>query len=757
MGEHGRQAGLGTFAGVFTPAVLTILGLILFRRLGYVVGGGGVAGALGILLLAAAIALLTTISLAAIATNFRVKGGGDYYLISRSLGVEFGAAIGVVLYLAQSISIAFYCVGLGESLAEILPDAWFTDPRLMAAAAAVVLFVFAWAGADVATRLQYGIMAILGLAIASFFVGAAGLFSWETLAHNWLARPEGAPSLWTLFALFFPAITGFTQGVSMSGDLRDPQRSLPTGTFAAVGVAVGVYVGAIVAFGGAMPADELLRRYDAMARVSAVPGLVHAGVVAATLSSALASFLGAPRILQAMAGDRVFPVLDPFAKGHGPAGNPRRGTLLSGGIALACIGVGGIDVIAPVVSMFFLISYGLLNYATAFEARANSPSFRPRFRFFHYRASLAGAAGCFLAMVMISPAATAVAVVVVLAIHHYVDRLERPERWADAKRDHYFQRLRRNLLALAREEEHPRSWRPRILIFSEDAAHRARLLRFASWIEGDAGITSVVKLLEGRRERMPRRPEQERERLQQAVDAAGVAAFAFTVAAPDPAVAVQTVLQSHGLGPLRPNIALLGQLHAIGSEEDPGEHRRHVREFARQVRAITRIGVNVVVVETSEEDWEAVETRPSAERSIDVWWEDDESSRLMLLLAYMMTRTADWAEARLRVLTPATRRSARRKRVALEETLRSVRIEAEPEVMSSWSPEELVARSRDACVVFLPLRLERLAFKDPFGRPIDELLRALPLVAMVAAAEDVELDAEPDMPEVDEAEESPRD
>ncbi|MFW5989202.1 MAG: amino acid permease, partial [Desulfosudaceae bacterium] len=160
---------LGTFAGVFTPSILTILGIILFLRLGYVVGNAGLLGALVIIGLANLISVLTSVSLAAIATNLKVKGGGDYYLISRTLGLEFGGAIGIVLFLAQSVSIAFYSIGFGEVLAHLIPFSMKGLPQIIAAGAVLLLFVFAWLGADWAAKFQSLIMIILFAAILSFF------------------------------------------------------------------------------------------------------------------------------------------------------------------------------------------------------------------------------------------------------------------------------------------------------------------------------------------------------------------------------------------------------------------------------------------------------------------------------------------------------------------------------------------------------------------------------------------------------------
>jgi amino acid transporter len=347
--EVSQRGTLGTFGGVFTPSILTILGIILFLRLGYVVGNAGLARALMIIGLANAISVLTSISLSAVATNLRVKGGGDYYLISRTLGLEFGGAIGIVLFLAQSVSVAFYCIGFGEAITTMVPNEFNLSPQIVAAMAVSFLFIFAWLGADWATRFQYVVMALLGLALFSFFAG--GLAGWEAEMLSRNRTTTSAVPFWVLFAIFFPAVTGFTQGVSMSGDLKDPGLSLPLGTFCAVGISIVIYFAVALVFAGSLPNNILASDYGAMRQVARFGFLIDAGVIAATLSSAMASFLGAPRILQSLAGDRIIPVLNLFAKGYGPQENPRRGVLLSTFIAFVTIALGNLNVIAPVVSM----------------------------------------------------------------------------------------------------------------------------------------------------------------------------------------------------------------------------------------------------------------------------------------------------------------------------------------------------------------------------------------------------------------------
>jgi amino acid transporter len=734
---------LGTFAGVFTPSVLTILGLILFRRLGFVVGAAGTADVLLIIVFANLISILTSTSLSAIATNMHVKSGGDYYLISRSLGAEFGGALGIVLFLAQAISVAFYCIGFAEGLTAILPETWPLLGTVLAAAAVLFLFIFAWLGSDWATRLQYVVMTALVAALASFFLGGALHFSSDTLQANWAQGASDGLDFWILFALFFPAVTGFTQGVSMSGDLADPGRSLPVGTFSAIGVSFVVYVVAALLLAGSLSNAELVTGYDSMDRVAAFQPLITLGVVAATLSSGLASFLGAPRILQALAADRVFPLLSPLAHGHGPANNPRRAVLLTLAIALFVVSLGGINLIAPIVSMFFLISYGLLNYATALEARAQSPSFRPRFRWFHYRTSLAGAALCLGVMLMISPWASAVALALLFVLYQYVQRLAPPHRWADSRRDHHFHEVRTHLLAMDKEPLHPRNWRAHLLVFSDEPRRRAALVEFATSIEGGAGLTTVVRILEGSGEQIISACRDEQKQLQADIDAHGPRAFALVVAGPSIETAAATLIQSYGIGPIRANTILLNWL-----EEQPDggaatdDHSE--RLFVRTLRAAARLGMNIVVLDAKEQPWERAQNTMSRDRRIDVWFTDDRTGHLMLLLSHMITRNDDWHGTAIRLLVRTSEGAREETAAHTRELLDDARIDAEVVPIVASDYHDVVARSEDASLVFLPLRLLQMRIVDPFGKPIVPLLEALPVVALAAAIEDIDLDAGPE-------------
>ncbi|MBI1179910.1 MAG: amino acid permease [Alphaproteobacteria bacterium] len=736
----GHHAKLGTFAGVFTPSILTILGIILFLRLGFVVGGTGLSSALLIILLANAISVLTSFSVAAVATNLKVKGGGDYYLISRTLGVGFGGAIGIVLFLAQSVSVGFYAVGFGEAVSGLAGAGPGHLSQWIAAAAVLGLFALAWAGADWASRFQYVVMALIFAALVSFGVGAAGLFDVQTAAANW-GPPDGALAFWAAFAIFFPAVTGFTQGISMSGDLEDPGRGIPRGTFLAVGLSVAVYLGVAVLLAGSMPLSFLSVDNAAMNRIAAFAPLIDAGVVAATLSSALASFLGAPRILQALASDDVFPPLAPFAQGAGPANNPRRGVLLSGAIALGVVAVGNLNLIASVVSMFFLVSYGLLNYATYYEASTNSPSFRPTFRFYHRRLSLAGGLACLGAVLAIDVAAGLVALAVVYGIYRYIMVKSPAVGWSDSRRSHHLRRARSHLLAAAREASHPRDWRPQFLLFSADSRRRARLLRFAEWVAGDTGLTTAVQIVEGSGPGMLERREETLSALGEELAAAGSRAFPLVVTAPELDAAVATVIQSAGIGPVQVNTVLANWIK--GSPAVFGHAA--VGRYGGNLRTAFRLGRNLLVLDADAAEWAELSRNPSRRRRIDVWWRENRTGEFMLLLAHLMTRHEEWGAATVRILAPREEGEDVEARLDTIRTfLEEVRIRAEPVVVENADADAMVAESEDASFVFMPIGIHAGHFYDLFGGDLGALLPRLQIVAMALAAQDVDLGADPD-------------
>jgi amino acid transporter len=741
MSRQSSSNGLGTFAGVFTPSILTILGIILFMRMGYVIGNAGLGLALVIIVLANSISVLTSFSLSAIATNMKVKKGGDYYLISRTLGVEFGGSIGIVLFLAQSVSIAFYCLGFGEIVSAMLPFSVAHLPQFIAAAAVLSLFVLAWIGADIATRFQYLIMAFLIAALASFFIG--GIASWDStlLADNWAPYTGSELRFWFLFALFFPAVTGFTQGVSMSGDLKDPSKSLPRGTFAAVGISIIVYISVTFVFAASIPGQVMATDYTAMKQVARLPLLIDAGVIAATLSSAMASFLGAPRILQSLAGDKIFPLLNLFAAGDGLQSNPRRAVLLSLAIALLTITVGQLDLIAQIVTMFFLISYGLLNYATYFEARSSSPSFRPQFFWYHPYISLAGSVICLAIMLAIDFKTALIALSILLATYQFTKRTAGPARWADGQRSYHLQQARLNLKAAADETEHPRDWRPYILAMSNKSEHRDELLSCASWLEGGSGLTAVVEVITASRmERVKARAVAQRA-LEKDIASNNSDAYPLVIAVDDKKSGYQALVQSWGIGPMCANTLLLNwQEKRLDSAS-----QKKVPLFDGQMGIAYQFGCNIAIfsanrpLETIEQELEQ-----QSESCIDVWFNGDKTGRLALLFAYLLTRNPLWSKRPIRVLATHYPADNEQNQQRLEEELTNARISAEGMIVAEAESQQLVELSRDAAMVFLPFTIAGNRPKSNLDQPLEAIFQSLPRAIGVCAAEDLNLSAEPE-------------
>lgn len=634
--SESKRDQFGTFGGVFTPCVLTILGVIMFLRLDYVVGQAGFVHALLIILFSKLITLLTALSLSAIATNARVKGGGAYFLISRSLGVEFGGAIGLVFFLAQAISVAMYVIGFAEAFVDTFPS-MRSSLTIVATVTNIVVFVCVLIGASWTIKLQYFILAVLVAAIISFAVGALHALDASVLRSNLSAHYTSGENPYTMFALFFPAVTGIMAGANMSGDLRSPARSIPMGTLAAVAVTAVIYVGMAFLLAGSGRTEHLTAGSLIVADIAHWPVLITAGVFAATLSSALGSMMGAPRILQAFARDNVFRWLLPFAAGSGRNQEPRRATVLAFVIAQICILSADLNTIAPLITMFFMITYGLLNLATFYEAIAKNPSYRPRFRYCHWSTSLAGVVGCLIAMFLIDWRWAAVSIAAMAVLHQTISRSEITARWGDLQSGLLFERTRRNLLRLEEEMYHPKNWRPIILALSGAGWDRPHLAIYGHWFTSGHGILTLGQVIQGEIEgRLARRNAQERI-LHDFIRQQQLEAFPAVVVAPYLSDGIESLVQCQGLGALRSNTVLIGW---------PAD-RKKAESFGATLRTIAGLQRSIIAVrfrEETEDPWLA----PSG--TIDVWWRGKQNGGLMLLLAHLLTKNTEWRNRPIRLM-----------------------------------------------------------------------------------------------------------
>ena len=719
----------GTFGGVFTPCVLTILGVIMFLRLGQVVGQAGVGRAVLLILLANAITLLTALSLSAIATNTRVKGGGAYYLISRSLGVEFGGAIGIVFFLAQAIAVALYVVGFTEAFTAAFP-AVAMSPQTIATLVNVSVFICVLVGASWAVKLQYAILAILLGALISFYAGAFD--SWNPAVFNANLEPDfgGGKSFFTVFAIFFPAVTGIMAGANMSGDLKDPSRMIPRGTLWAIGVTTVIYLTMAVVLGGACSRQMLLENNHVVRDSAWWPGAITAGIFAATLSSALSSMMGAPRILQSLARDRIFKSLVFLGRGSGRHAEPRRAIVLTFLIAQVCVMLGDLDTIAPLITMAFLITYGTLNLATYYESVTKNPSYRPRFRFSHWSTALLGGVGCLSVMFLIDPLWALVSIGVMAAIYQYVKRREIQSRWGDTRSGVLFERARRNLLALEEEEYHPKNWRPNVLAMSGAGWQRTHLAVYGHWLTAGHGMLTLGQVIKGDIEDLAERRQRQEDLVRSFIQEESMQAFPAVVVADYLSDGIESLVQCHGLGALRANTLLLGW---------PGDSNK-VEVFGSILRVVAGLRRSIVVLRDADEaddPWEV------PQGTIDVWWRGKANGPLMVLLAHLLTTNDQWRRHQIRLLRVAESEAAVEEMTEhLAGLIESARIKATAHVIVAEDvPATIQVTSRDAAVAILGFEAPAEGSEAAFHSAMERLVGKLPRVLFVDSVGDVELES----------------
>ncbi len=712
-----RPGGLGWFGGVFTPSILTILGVIMYLRFGWVLANVGLAATLAIVTLSTLITFLTALSVAEIATDQRVRVGGAYYMISRSIGVETGGAIGIPLYFAQALSVALYTVGFAESLVRTFP---VLNEKLVGLLTTAAVAALALRSARAAIRAQYVIMAAIGLSLVSLLLGGPLEEPAPTLFR---AADPGSPGFWPVFAVFFPAVTGIMAGVNMSGDLKNPARAIPLGTLAAVGTGYVIYMALPVILAARVGTEALLSDPLIMRRIAWWGDAILLGVWGATLSSAVGSMLGAPRVLQALARDGVLPRgLRWLGRGSGLEDEPRAGTVVTLGVALAAVWLGNLNLIAPVLTMFFLTTYGALNAAAAIERFLASPSFRPKFRV-HWSLSLAGFVGCVAVMFLINAVATVVAAAVVLGIFFWLERREVQTAWGDVRRGIWMALTRAGLLRIDSAPD-PKNWRPHLLVLSGAPTTRWHLIELASALTHNRGLITVSTVLRDEGVTPERRYAMEAT-VRDYLAERGVPSLVRVVTAPDAFAGAERLIASYGLGSVVPNTILLGD------SEEPG----HRDSYCAMISGFHRARRNVLIVH------DVPERGFGRQRRIDVWWGGLKGNGgLMMILAYLLRSSVDWRGAdvvlKMAVATEAAAAGVRENVAALIERSRTgVDFEV---LVSGGRPfdEILKGSSRDADLVLTGIAEPGEDFTG-YYETLQRRAEGLPTTVFVLAAEDL--------------------
>ncbi len=716
-----------TFQGVFTPSILTILGVVMYLRLGWVLGNLGLWPTLLVITIATSITFLTALSISELATNMRVGGGGAYYIISRSLGLEAGAAIGLPLFFAQALGISFYIAGFSESVANLFPEISSLTVGLTTLA---LLTVLAYLSADLALKCQFLILILIIASLTSFFMGGAPTMV-PNMELNTLPIPKA--SFWVVFAVFFPAVTGIEAGLSMSGDLKDTERSLPRGTLSAILISYFVYllIPILLTWHG-VGEIQLIKNSMIMRDVARWGNLVIAGLWGAALSSALGALLGAPRTLQALAKDGVIPAW--IGRGYGKKSDPRMATAFSFGIALLGILLGDLNMIAPILSMFFLTSYGLLNLSAAFEGIIDNPSWRPKFRV-SWIFPLIGAIGCLVVMFMISPGATFMATIVSGGVYYVMQHRRISAYWGDMRYGILMLIIRIAVYKLLRIKPHEKTWRPNILVLSGAPTKRWYLIALADAISQGKGFLTVGAIVP--------KSVSDAERINNLQTSIStylkdrhVPAIVKVLNTDNIFRGGRALIQNYGFGPLAPNTIMLGE----------AEDEKNFQEYCSLILRAVENQRNLIIVREKEEQ---AHTFKYSTR-IDLWWRRiGNNSGLMLALAYLLKTSPEWRGTRLVIKTIVDSEDEKQKRAQqLNEFVSKENTECDIEVLVKKEGEQVVniihESSQGADLVFIGMRPpEDDESVDQYSQYYPQLLNyteGLPTTVMVLASEQIDFD-----------------
>ncbi len=637
--------GFGT-APVFLASISTILGAIMFLRFGYSVAHVGFLGTLLIVVLGHLVTVPTALAIAEIATNRRVEGGGEYFIISRSFGTSIGGAIGISLYLSQAISVAFYMIAFAEAFQPLAPRfqalmGFPFDPRIVSLPATVGLAALVLTrGANLGVRALWAVFAILVVSLVLFSVGSApdGL----ELAEGTVFDRVGDPDPFILvFAIVFPAFTGMTAGVGLSGDLANPRRSIPLGVLSATLTGMVVYVWIAYKLAASATPELLAEDQLVMSQIAVWGPIIPIGLACATISSAIGSILVAPRTLQALGGDGLAPAdkVNRFlAAGMGEANEPRNATLVTSAIAIVTVAAGNVDIVARIISMFFMVTYGALCAISAFEHFAARPSYRPSFRSKWYLSAL-GAVMSVMLMFQMDPVIAIVAILIMIAIYRVIratrgsDDLAAIFQGVMTQATRYSQIKLQATTATARSDE----WRPSVIMVNGRTFTRSAPIQFFSWLSHRYGFGMYLHFIRGHLDTETYR--ESRKYLNRLIDmtqARRSAIYVDTMISPSMRSALAQALQLPGVSGMENNTILFEF-----SDHDPPEIAQEAVDGCLMASA-TRM--NSLVLRHGEHFF-------GQRRNLHIWltWHDYKNASLMILLSYILLGHPDWHDAEIRI------------------------------------------------------------------------------------------------------------
>ncbi len=775
-------------APVFFTAISTILGAIMFLRFGFSVGNVGLLGTLAIVLIGHVVTIPTAMAIAEIATNQKVEGGGEYYIISRSFGVVIGSTIGIALYLSQAISVAFYIIAFTEAFSSLfawliqtfyLPGwlVWLLNQKQTIGIPALLglTYIMLIKGADIGVKTLYFVVATLGISLVAFFAGTTeyaqthGINLLATVAdvpeavnqmvvvqdtvagqiQDSLAQLHSGPSIgpapaheppapatplgfFTVFAIIFPAFTGMTAGVGLSGDLKDPGRSLPLGTMAATltGMVIYVFIAWKLAV-SASPQDLADTSKLVMADI-AWQGwwLIPLGLAAATISSALGSILVAPRTLQAIARDQIFPApaLNKWlSEGKGKSDEPYNATVLTVLLAGAFILAGALDSVAQVISMFFMVTYGSLCLISFLNHFSADPAYRPRFKS-RWFISLFGAVACFGLMFFMNGGYATMAILSMVGLYFGIATFNKDKKSIALIFQGVIFQLSRQLQVFLQkaEKEQAKSWRPSAVAFSARSFERLGSFHLLRWIAQKYGFGTYIHHINGYLSRQTGQEANKcKARLIKMAEATHSNIYVDTMVTPSFTAGIAQLIQLPGIAGTENNLLIFEY-----AKNNPEE----LAEIVENFNLIQCLDFDVLILGGSEKGF-------GLKKQIHIWVTaaDYDNANLMILLAYIIMGHKDWRDAEIKIFAIYPEDSIEEERNRLfmlisagQLPISPNNIELIPRKADTHTKSVISRKSKDADLTIIGFHAEALAHK---GKAVFEHLDEIGNILFVNAGQ----------------------
>jgi amino acid transporter len=659
-------------APVFFTAISTILGAILFLRFGYAVGTLGFWGVMLIILLGHVVTIPTALAISEIATNKRVEGGGEYFIISRSFGLNIGATIGIALFLSQAISVAFYVIAFTEAfefLFNYISESYgFTLPRqaisLPVMAGLAVLIIKK--GANLGVKALYIVVGILFFSLIMFFLGNTGHADATTfnLAKAELRNPQ---DFFVVFAIIFPAFTGMTAGVGLSGDLKKPSKAIPLGTTLATFSGMIVYFFVVYKLAKSAPVEDLLEHQLVMARI-AVAGVIviPLGLAASTFSSALGSVMVAPRTLQALALDYAFPssrINRWLGKSSVKDNEPVNASLITSIIAFIFVAVGDVNAVASIISMFFMVTYGSLCLISFLNHFGSSPSYRPSFRSRWY-ISFAGFVAAVWIMFKISTLYALVAFLFISLIYLYVDHYHKSRKGFSSIFANALFQLNRNLQVMLQKKQskkESREWRPSAICISKSTFKRDKAFRLLNWISYKYGFGTYLHHIVGYYSRLTaQQAREEHKKLIEHVTNIENHVYIDTLISPSNTSAIAQAIQIPGIAGMENNMIIF---------EYDKENPKDLPEIIDNFSLVNSGDFDIAILGSSPREIQY-------KNGIHVWINsfDSENANLMVLLSFIILGHPDWKKGQIQIFNICRKEDIEKTHAAMKELVISGRL-----------------------------------------------------------------------------------